>query len=119
MITTACGVGVDFAFGADVTIGDEEVEAGGEGVETDGEPSCVPVADVEALEGGAADFAESPEDVPQPARRIADDASTLARQNPSPLDPAIVTSQIHFLSEHTPVGPPGVGPKVLRPSPWS
>jgi len=88
MITTAGSVGVDFAFGVGVTIGDEAMEAGGDGLETDGESSCVPVADVEALEGGATDFAESPDDVPQPARRIADDASTFARQNPSVLGPA-------------------------------
>jgi hypothetical protein len=111
MLTAAPGVGVDF--GGDVRVGDEEGESGDEGAETGGDSACVLMADAGVLEGGATDFAESLDDVPQAAMRTADDVSAVARQNPLALGPAIVTSQIPFFADHTPVGPPRVGPKVL------
>ena len=105
--TAARGVDVTLGDGVDVTVGDEDVE-------TDGDGSCVLVADVGAVPpGGATDFVDSPDDVLHAAIRITADVNAVARQNPPVRGAVIGTAPILFFNKDTPIRRPGVGPKVL------
>jgi hypothetical protein len=81
--------------GVDVTLGDGvDVTAEGEVDVTaeDGDVSCTPVADVEAVPpGGAADFPDSPGDVLHAVSTIAADASAVALQTLPVRGPVIAT----------------------------